>query len=189
MAFSGVPEKEMPFLRNHARHAFPPSFFDMDDPLKRQRVLFELLAAYTVMVKRGSVARGEALEKGIGYARVQWEKSERRLRAQQVRRLPKLPNARETGATPEDDPMPSPKEARAQRTKDERTMMRDAHGRERPTQGHEKWDPKWGDPETPIPTALPQGMKRLPDAPEVEIRRKPGRPPGVARAPKDGTAP
>lgn len=176
MAFSGVPEKEMPFLRNHARHAFPPRFWHEDDPLVRQGKLFELLAEYARFVRKGSAQRADELEKGIAFAREQWERAARRLRAQQVRRLPKMPNTREQGAVPEDDPLPNPREARASRTRDEREMIKKAHDHERPTEGEERWNPKWGDPNEELPPVLPQGMRALPQSEEVPIPERDGRP-------------
>lgn len=184
MAFSGVPEKEMPFLRNHARSAFPPTFWTIEDPFRRQRVMFDLLVEYARFVRKGSAQRADALEKGVGYAREQWERSARRLQAQQVRRMPKLPDPRDTGGVPEEDPTPSPREARASRTSAEREMVRKAHGNEKATDGHEKWDPKWGDPDTELPPVLPLGMKALPQSEEVPIPPKQQRP--GAPAPSKG---
>lgn len=179
MAFSGVPEKEMPFLRNHARAAFPPTFWELNDPLRRQRTLFDLLEEYTRFVRKGSPQRADALEEGVKYAREQWERSARRLQAQQVRRLPKLPNPRDTGAVPEEDPIPSPREARASRDTREREMVKRAHANEKATDGHEKWNPEWGNPDEEMPAVLPLGMQRLPQSEDVQVpakQQKPGSP-------------
>ena len=191
MAYSGVPEKEQTHLRNYARRAFPFEYWAEDDVLRRQRLLWPLLEAYGRQVAKQNRQRGEPILAGIAAAKKEWEKAARRLEAKQVRRLPKLPDPMKTGAVPvvdadEDDP-PSPREARPKRTLEERAALRrkpeaarvkEAHQHEKATEGEERWDPKWGDPDAldeAMPAPLPQGMRRLPQSEPIPIPEKPQR--------------
>lgn len=180
MAFSGVPDKELTFVRNYARTAFPDDFWTEEDPLVRQRQLFTLLEAYTRAVAERDPVRAGMLTDGIADARANFERSARRLEAKQVRRLPKLPDPLETGATPVDDDEDA---ATPRHVRDAtRDMIERAHKNDRPTQGEEKWDSKWGDPNIEIPHAMPQGMRRLPPSEPVAI------PPRQKAGPKTGGA-
>lgn len=173
MAFAGVPEREMPFLRDYARAHFPAFYWLEQEALERQRVLFELLADYARGVARLDPKRGEALTKGVDYARGQWKAALRRLEAKQVRRLPTRPDPMQTGGTPTDEAGRAITGQR--RAGPEREMIRQAHRNERPTQGEERWDPKWGNPNTELPAPVPQGMRRLPPTKDVEIPPNPRR--------------
>jgi len=192
MAFAGIHEKEMPHLRNYARYSFPDAFWFEDDPIAKQKMLWPLLEAYVKGLEKGSPGRTEPLRKGIEYAKSQWQRALRKLEARQVRRLPRLPDPMKTGATPTvdheegDDDLPAPRSAQAAaRTLKERTKLgkineheriKAAHAGEKETDGHERWDPKWGDPGEleGAPGPLPQGMKRLPQS-EVVITPNPRR--------------
>lgn len=164
MAFVGVPDREMPFFRNHARASFPQSFWLEDDPLRRTRHLFALAEAY---VRGLSGKREEEMSRMVAWAKDQWQKSVRKLEAQQARRLPKLPNPAKLGARPsesgDDNAAPLPKARRDLRVED----------RARDTDGEERWDPAWGDPNTELPIPLPQGMRRLP-AHDTEVPERDG---------------
>ncbi len=186
MAFAGIPDREMPFVRDHARSNFPAYFWLERDTTRRQQFLFDLLKGYLDEVKQAAPgsARVKALESGLSYAHGQWKASMDRLKARQVRRLAKYPNPLETGAVPTDhagEPI-----GRAKAVDDERDMIRRAHKNDRPTQGEERWDPKWGDHTTELPVAMPQGMRRLPQAKDVPIPANPRRPEGGVQPGRPG---
>ena len=188
MAFCGVPDKEMAHLRAHARRQFPRAFWMIEDEVDRQRTMFELLKAYAEALPE---ARRGALLVGLEAARKNWEKILRRLQSKQARRLARRPNTRDLGAVPSKEDLPTDlprREAKASRSQDERDMIRRAHQGDRPTQGEERWDPKWGDPEAPLPPVMPQGMKRLPQSDPVEVPPNPRRAEGGRPAQKPGRA-
>lgn len=191
MAFVGVPEKEMVFVRNWAREALPMGYWLERDLLERQRMLFEHMHAYVCTVaKLGDKAKAATFERSLVDAHENWKRAEQRLRSRQVRRLPKLPDPRATGATPtdgEEEVVPRP----GRRRDPEREMIEREHRGERPTgEGEDAWNSRWGDPDAELPAPMPQGMKRLPSSEPVQIPPRQPRPQSgpKGRAPKSGPA-
>lgn len=165
MAFANVPSQEMPFLRDFARGQERHRFWVERDMLQRQKQLFLLVEAWIATLQG---ARRDKIAKEVAYARANWERSARKLADSSARRLPKMPDPMETGATPTvDDGEGEPDDN--SRPRGRRQPQRDD------TDGEEHWDPKWGDPNTELPPPLPQGMVRLPSSPEpADAPRKKG---------------
>jgi hypothetical protein len=176
---AGVPAPEIASFRDWARRHLAARYFDIDEPLARSLFLIKHAEQWAAEVlESGNKDRGLRLQASISHAKGRIEAQLDRMQRRQMRRLPTLPDPATVGAVPtsfEEETELEPPRARA----GGRGERLEPPGG---TEGEERWDPAWGDPNVKLPPVRPQGMRKLPDSdvaiPPKDGGRRGGRPKG-----------
>lgn len=146
IAAAGIPTAETPAFRDWCRAHLDRRYWGLrsQDQVSAIGMLSEHAERFGRQITKTDEQRGAKILRGAAAAKESNAVLLRRLREKQARKMPALDGR---SALPPQD------------REDARSFAKVEPG---DTEGEERWDPAWGDPDQPLPPPRPQGMKHLP---------------------------